>query len=92
MIGNADWIMNKPLFLFFVSLDYTIISQFKAARLYIDVMGYLNGQGNFNTTIQTQTNNIQINGIVISQEIIHKLDTDQLKKLEKVLQSVIPNK
>lgn len=57
-----------------------------AAKLYFNVMGFMNkGQTPNNTLIQNQNNYIQINGIVFRQEEIGKLYPEQLKKIEEIL-------
>jgi DNA-binding phage protein len=59
----------------------------KAARLYFEVLGYL---GNSQiTTIKTQNNYIQINGKVVSQEIVKKLSPEQLLTIENILNSSV---
>ena len=56
----------------------------KAARLYFDVIrpGKLDGSV---TSIKTQNNYIQINGIVLSQESIKKLSSEQLNQIERIV-------
>lgn len=61
-----------------------------AAKLYFNVMGYLNGQLSNNTLIQNQNNYIQINGIIVSQEAIKNLDPEQLKSIEIILKTALP--
>lgn len=68
------------------------LGDMKAARLYFEVIGNLNGQlMNNNTLIKTQNNNIQINGTVISQEIIKYLNPEQLNTIESILKTVLEN-
>ena len=63
----------------------------KAARLYFDVMGNLNRFPTpKNTLIQTQNNNIQINGTVLSQETIKYLNPEQLNMIEGILKAALP--
>jgi hypothetical protein len=59
----------------------------KAARLYFDVMGYLNGHHSSSTLIKNQNNYIQINGTILSQETIKRLTPDQLNIIEAILKS-----
>lgn len=57
-----------------------------AAKLYFNVMGMLqNGQGN-----TVQNNFIQINGIVVTQEAVKRLNPEQLLIIENVLKSALP--
>lgn len=57
-----------------------------AAKLYFNVMGFVNnGQAPNNTLIQNQNNYIQINGTVLSQEAIEQLSPEQINSIEKVL-------
>lgn len=57
-----------------------------AAKLYFNVMGFMNnGQTPNNTLIQNQNNYIQINGTVLSQETIEQLSPEQINSIEKVL-------
>lgn len=60
----------------------------KAARLYFEVMGNLNGQPSNSTLVKKQNNYIQINGTVLSHETIKQLTPDQLNQIESVLKSV----
>jgi DNA-binding phage protein len=57
----------------------------KAARLYLEALGYL---GNGSTNIKNQTNYIQINGRVLSQEIVQQLTPGQLQQIESIVQEV----
>lgn len=61
-----------------------------AAKLYFNVMGYLNnGQASNNTLIQNQNNYIQINGTVLSQEAIKHLNPEQLNSIETILKTAL---
>ena len=61
-----------------------------AAKLYFNVMGFLNnGQSPKNTLIQNQNNYIQINGTVLSQETIKHLNPEQLNTIETILKSAL---
>lgn len=62
----------------------------KAARLYFDVMGYLVRETSSNTLIQTQNNYIQINGTVLRQESIKRLNPEQLNAIEAILKTALP--
>lgn len=62
----------------------------KAARLYLEVLGYLGNQSGINTTINTQNNYLQINQTKINQETIKHLTADQLIQIEGILKAVLP--
>lgn len=62
-----------------------------AAKLYFNVMGFMNnGQPPINTLIQNQNNYIQINGTVLSQETIKHLNPEQLNTIENILKTALP--
>jgi hypothetical protein len=62
-----------------------------AAKLYFNVMGFMNnGQVPNNTLIQNQNNFIQINGTVLSQETIKHLNPEQLNTIETILKTALP--
>lgn len=62
-----------------------------AAKLYFNVMGFMNnGQTSNNTLIQNQNNYIQINGTVLSQETIKHLNPEQLNSIETILKTALP--
>ena len=59
-----------------------------AAKLYFNVMGFMNnGQAPNSTFIQNQNNYIQINGTVLSQETIKHLTPEQLNTIETILKN-----
>lgn len=62
-----------------------------AAKLYFNVMGFMNnGQTPNNTLIQNQNNYIQINGTILSQETIKHLNPEQLNTIETILKTALP--
>ena len=62
-----------------------------AAKLYFNVMGFMNnGQALNNTLIQNQNNYIQINGTVLSQETVKHLKPEQLNIIETILKTANP--
>jgi len=62
-----------------------------AAKLYFNVMGFMNNrQAPNNTLIQNQNNYIQINGTVLSQETIKHLNPEQLNTIETILKAALP--
>lgn len=63
-----------------------------AAKLYFNVMGFMNNwQTKNKPLIQNQNNYIQINGTVLSQETIKHLNPEQLKTIETILKTAIPS-
>lgn len=61
-----------------------------AAKLYFNVMGFMNnGQLQNNTLIQNQNNYIQINGTVLSQETIKHLNPEQLNTIETIFKTAL---
>lgn len=62
-----------------------------AAKLYFNVLGMLgNGQAQRGATIKNQTNYIQINGTVLSQESLQQLSPEQLNNIEAILKAALP--
>lgn len=70
--------------------QYAVNGDIKAAKLYLEIMGGNLGHGVNNTLIKTQNNYIQINGTILSQEEIKKLNPEQLNTIENILKSVLP--
>lgn len=61
-----------------------------AAKLYLNVMGFMNNdQSSNNTLIKTQNNYIQINGTVLSQETVKNLTHEQLNTIESILKTAL---
>jgi hypothetical protein len=57
-----------------------------AAKLFFNVVGNLNNTPRQkNTLIQNQNNYIQINGMVLSQEVIERLSPEQICTIESIL-------
>ncbi len=69
---------------------YAVNGDVGAAKLYFNVMGCLNGQSNNNTLIQNQNNYIQINGVILSQEAVKKLNPEQLNTIEAIIKTALP--
>lgn len=67
--------------------SFAVNGDVQAAKLYLNVMGCLNGQAPGGTFIQNQNNFIQINGTVLSQETVKQLNPEQLNSIEAVLKS-----
>lgn len=76
----ADWVLAKV-----IKMAVAGQGNVKAARLYFEVMGYLNnGQSSGNTLIKNQNNYIQINGMILSQDKIQSLKPEQIKLIEEI--------
>jgi predicted transcriptional regulator len=68
--------------------QFAVNGDIGAAKLYFNVMDFLNkGQTPNNTLIQNQNNYIQINGTVLSQEAIKYLNPEQLNAIETILKT-----
>lgn len=63
---------------------FAVGGDIRACKLYLEFMGNMNGLTG-NTTINTQNNFIQINGLTISQEQIMKLEPKKLIQVERLL-------
>lgn len=71
--------------------QFAVNGDTRAAKLYFNVMGFMNnGQAPNNTLIQNQNNYIQINGTVLSQETIKHLNPEQLNTIETILKAALP--
>lgn len=70
--------------------QFAINGDIGAAKLYFNVMGNINGQFSNNTLIQNQNNYIQINGMVLSQETVKRLNPEQLNNIETILKAALP--
>lgn len=68
--------------------SYAVNGDIKAAKVYLQFIGYMNLQTR-NTNIKHQSNFIQINGTVLSQEQIKMLDHLQLAKIESILKEAL---
>lgn len=68
---------------------FAVEGDMRAAKLYFDLIG-MNGQNANNTLIQNQNNYIQINGVVLSQENIKRLNPEQLNTIETILKTALP--
>jgi hypothetical protein len=69
---------------------FAVKGDISAAKLYFNVMGFMNAQAPSNTLIQNQNNYIQINGRVLSQETIKHLNAEQLDTIETILKTALP--
>ena len=69
--------------------DFAIKGDMRAARLYFEATDSIGIRNN--TFIQNQNNYIQINKTVLSQENIKRLKPKQLKQIEAIIKTVIPD-
>jgi hypothetical protein len=63
---------------------YAIKGDTRATRLYLELQGLIQPR---NGNIKGD-NNVQINGLVINQQILQNLSTEQLKKIEEIIKPV----
>lgn len=71
--------------------QFAVNGDIGAAKLYFNVIGFMNNQQAQNSTlIQNQNNYIQINGTVLSQETIKHLNPEQLNTIETILKTALP--
>jgi hypothetical protein len=68
---------------------FAINGDVRAARLYFDIVGNLNGSGPNNTFVHNQNNYIQINGMVLNQESITRLNPQQLMQIEEIFKAAL---
>jgi len=62
-----------------------------AAKLYFNVVGFMQSAGTPNSTsIPNQNNYIQINGTVLSQDAIKQLNPEQLSAIETIFKTALP--
>jgi len=61
--------------------QFALRGDVKAARLYFDILSR-NEAGNY---MKSQTNYIQVNNLIISEENLKELSQDQLEKIEEIL-------
>ena len=95
--NHPMYLMELESFRFMTSKVLAKVFQFAvngdtgAAKLYFNVMGFMNNkQAQNNTLIQNQNNFIQINGTVLSQETIKSLNPEQLNTIETILKTALP--
>lgn len=95
--NNPQYLGQIEQFRFMTSKVLAKVFQFAvngdtgAAKLYFNVMGFMNnGQAPKNTLVQNQNNYIQINGTVLSQETIKNLNPEQLNTIETILKTTLP--
>lgn len=70
---------------------FAVNGDMRAAKLYFNIMGFMNnGQTPNSTLIQNQNNYIQINGTVLSQETVKHLNPEQLNTIETILKAALP--
>jgi len=70
--------------------QFAVNGDIGAAKLYFNVMGFMNKeQAPNNTLIQNQNNYIQINGTILNQETIKHLNAEQLNTIETILKTAL---
>jgi hypothetical protein len=85
-VQKFEFMTHKILTNLFI---YAINGDVAAAKVCLSAFGKLEqGQGN-NTLIQQQNNFVQINGAIISQDKISRLNQNQLERLEGLLSEFI---
>ena len=57
-----------------------------AAKLYLELTGKIQPK---NMSINSTSNNIQINGMILNQQILQALSAEQLKKIEEIIRPAI---
>jgi len=72
--------------------SYAIAGDMRAAKLYFRVAVNPSTDDRRELLIQSQNNFIQINGMVISQEVIKGLNEKQLLEIEKLIRQSVPQK
>jgi hypothetical protein len=68
---------------------FAVNGDVKAARLFLQATGYLQGTNNPSTGIETQNNYIQINNTIINQSKLKELPLDKLTQIEEILNKVL---
>jgi hypothetical protein len=64
---------------------FAVNGDIRAAKLYFELMGNINGQPLANPAIKTQNNYIQINNTLLTEEMVKKLTPEQLKQIEEII-------
>ena len=67
--------------------QFALQGNVKAGRLYFDMVGHMGGR-----VIRNQTNYIQVNNLVISEERLRALEPEQLRRIEEILAEVANGK
>jgi hypothetical protein len=67
--------------------QYAVKGDSGAAKLFLNVTGFLNSQNSIGPSVQHHTNFIQINNTAISQETIRRLSPEQLNNIETILRT-----
>lgn len=69
--------------------QFAVNGDMSAAKLYFNVTGNMPGQYSNTTLIQNQNNYIQLNGMVLNQQTIKRLNPDQLSTIETILKTAL---
>ena len=93
---HPQYLIQNEQFAFMTNKVLSKVFQFAvngdigAAKLFFNVIGFNNiTQPTNNTLIQNQNNYIQINGFVLSQDTISKLNEQQLRNFEELILTYI---
>lgn len=87
--NNTEYLKNSEQFRFMSDkvlakvFSFAVNGDIRACKLYLECMGKL-GTNN-STTVNTQNNYIQINGLTISQDQITQLPKAQLNQIQNIL-------
>lgn len=57
----------------------------KAIRLYLELTGALKKEKKVSHNFISNNNNVQVNGMLLNNEVINKLNPEQLKKIEEII-------
>jgi hypothetical protein len=68
---------------------FAVNGDMRAAKLYLEMFSPSYIQKSGNTLIQNQNNYIQINGTVLSQDIVTQLSPEQLIQIESIVKAVV---
>ena len=73
--------------------QYAVNGDVSAAKLYFKVMGTFESKHPVQSTIiQNQNNYIQINQTIVNQEVLECLDSEQLNRIETIINSSMGSK
>lgn len=93
---HSQYLIQNEQFAFMTDKVLAKVFQFAvngdigAAKLFFNIVGLNNSSQQINNTmIQNQNNYIQINGVVLSQDTISKLNEEQLRNVEELILTYI---
>lgn len=70
-------------------VSLALCGDIKAMRLYLEMTGALKKENKVSQNFISNSNNLQINGMVLNSEVINKLNPEQLKKIEEIISPVM---